>query len=84
MDSTLSLAEFLKQFPDDNVAEAWFIRQRWPEGMTCPRCESHNIAPRPSRRPMPYRCRARRKNFSVKTDSIMQGWTIEVPDVLAW
>lgn len=65
--------ELTKRFPDDAAAEAWFIKQRWPEGVRCPRCYSQDIQTRPTRKPAPFRCRACRKDFSVKTDSRMHG-----------
>ncbi len=73
MSTPLSLVEFLKRFPDAAAAEAWFIKQRWPDGVRCPRCASPHITARPTRRPAPFRCRACHKDFSVKTDSIMHG-----------
>ena len=29
----MTLAEFFQTFPDDKAAEAWFIQQRWPDGI---------------------------------------------------
>lgn len=60
-------------FPDDATAEAWFVEQRWPQGIRCPFCDSDNIQERPTRKPQPYRCRECRKDFSVKTGTLMQG-----------
>ena len=37
----------------------------------CPKCAPDNIQERPTRKPQPYRCRSCRKDFSVKTDSLM-------------
>ena len=58
-------------FPDDETAEEWFVSQRWPEGVRCPDCESANVQQRPTRKPQPYRCRECRKDFSVKTGTLM-------------
>ena len=68
----LSLIQITKMFPSDEVAEAWFVETRWPDGLQCPHCESPNVATVKSRKPMPYRCRACRKHFSVRTKSLMQ------------
>ena len=35
----MSLVEAVKKFSDESAAEAWFVEQRWPQGITCPRCE---------------------------------------------
>ena len=67
----LSIVELMDVFPDDATAEAWFVKTRWPEGIRCPKCGSHNIQERPTRKPQPYRCRGCRKDFSVKTDTLM-------------
>ncbi len=55
------------------TAEAWFARERWPDGVCCPSCEADNIQVRPTRKPQPYRCRVCRRDFSVKTDTVMHG-----------
>ena len=81
----LSLAELFVTFPDDAAAEAWFVAQRWPDGVRCPKCRSADVQERPTRKPQPYRCRACRYDFSVKTGTVMhaskigcQKWAIAV------
>ena len=68
----ITLMEAALLFADEAKAEAWFIGQRWPNGITCPRCNSPKVSERITRKPMPYHCRACRKYFSVKTASILQ------------
>ena len=58
-------------FPDDEAAEKWLIQTRWPNGVRCPKCESDNIQERTTRKPQPFRCRSCRRDFSVKTDTLM-------------
>lgn len=67
----ISLVEAVRKFSDNAEAEAWFIERRWPDGVACPKCGSLNIQERPTRKPQPFRCRDCRKDFSVKTDTIM-------------
>lgn len=67
----ISLLQLTRLFPDDATAEAWFVEQRWPTGIHCPFCDSDNIQERPTRKPQPYRCRECRKDFSVKTGTLM-------------
>ena len=57
----------------EESAEQWFVSMRWPDGVECPVCESHNIQVRTTRKPQPFRCRDCRKDFSVRTHSIMHG-----------
>ena len=67
----LSLVEIMRMFPDNRTAEEWFIKTRWPDGIFCPACGCNDIQERPTRKPQPYRCRTCRKDFSVKTGTLM-------------
>ncbi len=58
-------------FRDDATAEEWFVKNRWPAGACCPKCASPNVQERPTPKPQPYRCRDCRKDFSVKTGTLM-------------
>ena len=69
----ISILDLIKAFPDDAAAEKWFIKTRWPQGPHCPSCGSVNIQERSTRKPQPYRCRDCRKDFSLKTGTLMQG-----------
>ena len=69
----ISLIELTRMFPDDATAEAWFIKVRWPVGVCCPECGSLDVQERKTRKPQPFRCRSCRKDFSVKTGTLMQG-----------
>ena len=67
----ITLVELARMFPDDAAAEAWFAETRWPDGVVCPHCESDNVQSGAKHPTMPYRCRACRRYFSVRTDSVM-------------
>ena len=67
----MTLMEIIKRFDTEEKAEAWFIEQRWPDGVVCPFCESLEVSPRPNRKPQPFRCRTCRKDFSVKTGTLL-------------
>ncbi len=67
----ISLMEAVEMFSDLDFTEAWFVEQRWPAGVECPDCESQDIQHRTTRKPQPFRCNGCRKDFSVKTGSIM-------------
>ncbi|MDE0372433.1 MAG: IS1595 family transposase [Rhodospirillales bacterium] len=69
----VTLLELTRMFPDDATAERWFVKTLWPKGPVCPHCGSLNIQERPTRKPQPYRCRDCRRDFSVKTGSLMHG-----------
>ena len=69
----ITLVEAIQTFGDEAQAEAWFIHQRWPDGLCCPNCSSVNVSERPNRKPQPFHCKSCRQYFSVKTGTVMQG-----------
>ena len=70
----ISLVEIFRLFPDDATAEAWFVKQFWPEGICCVHCGSTNVQTGAAHKTMPFRCREKecRKRFSTKTGTVMQ------------
>ena len=68
----ISLVDAVKHFGDEGNAEAWFIEQRWPDGIECPYCASKQVRARESRKPMPFHCGSCRKYFSAKTGTVLQ------------
>ena len=68
----ISLVQLMRMFPDDETAEEWFGKVRWPEGPACPKCGSDNVQNPTAHPTMSYRCRDCRKFFSVKTGTVMQ------------
>ncbi len=59
-------------FPDDETAEAWIAKIRWPQGPRCPHCDSDHIQHPVTHPIMTYRCRTCRKFFSARTGTAMQ------------
>lgn len=81
----ITLAKLFQMFPDDATAEQWFIAERWPDGIRCPYCESDRVNDKASHPTMPFRCNACKKQFSVKSKSIMhssklgyQTWAVAI------
>lgn len=68
----ISLMRVFEMFPNDEAAEKWFVKARWNDKITCPRCQSDNIQVKTTHATMPHRCRKCRKFFSVKTGTVMQ------------
>ena len=68
----MTLTEAAVRFSNEAEVEQMFIDARWPKGIACPQCDSHNIQHRASRKPAPFRCRDCRKDFSVKTGTVME------------
>ena len=70
----LSIVDVLNQFGSEADAEQWFIETRWPAGVACPFCGSlDDVAERKNRKPQPYNCKVCRKDFSIKTNTLMHG-----------
>ena len=67
----LSLVQLTRKFSTEDKAERWFVNRRWPKGVRCVRCESDNVQVRTTRKPQPFRCRDCRKDFSVKTGTLL-------------
>ena len=67
----ITLMDAVNKFNTEEKAEAWFMEARWPNGVACPKCGSLNVQTRTTRKPQPFRCRDCRKDFSVKTDTLM-------------
>ena len=68
----MSLVEAVNKFSDEAEAEKWFVTTRWPNGVACPFCGSlDDVMERKNRKPQPWRCTACRKDFSVKTNTLM-------------
>ncbi len=70
----ITLIEAVQKFGDDVAAEAWFVERRWPDGICCIRCDSKHIRirkPDPKRKTPVYHCNDCKKDFTVKTGTIM-------------
>lgn len=68
----ISLLQITNMFPDNAIAEEWFIKNRWKDGVVCPSCDSHNVSERIIVK-RSWRCQDCRKDFSTKTATVMQG-----------
>ena len=68
----ITLLEAAERFGAEEAAEAWFVDQRWPDGIRCTHCTSDEVTVRENRKPMPYHCRSCRQYFSVRTGTLLQ------------
>ena len=69
----LSLIDFLKVASSDEAALEWMDRQRWPDGVRpCPDCKSLATYHVVSEKPLPYRCRACKVYFSVRSGTVLE------------
>ena len=68
------MIDAVKQFGDDADAEAWFVSRRWPNGVRCVDCGGEHIhtrKPDAKRRTPMYHCNDCKKDFTVKTGTVM-------------
>ena len=68
---TLSLLELLELFGTDEVAEQWFIKSRWPEGLACAYCNGNRVGRRGNHPTQPFHCLDCMRFYSVKTNTVM-------------
>ena len=66
----ITMLELARMFPDEDSARRWFEAIIWPDGRVCPNCGSEDTH-EASHAKMPYRCRACKRYFSVKTGTVM-------------
>ena len=75
----ISVFRLFEMFPDDAAAEAWFEKQRWPDGERfCPKCGCMNTSRVKNRKPQPFWCKDCRSYFSLKTGTLMGGSNISL------
>ena len=65
-----TLIEAIKYFGDPDTALGCMVAIRWPDGITCPRCESDRHSFVKTRRI--WICKGCKKHFSVKLGTIME------------
>jgi transposase-like protein len=65
-----TLLEAVKYFSDPDVALGCMVAIRWPDGITCPRCDSTEHSFVKTRRI--WICKGCKKHFSVKLGTIME------------
>lgn len=69
----ISLFQFFKMFPTEEVAIHFFEQARWPKGVRCPRCDkSETVRVMKNKKPQPYHCKACHKYFSVRVGTVME------------
>lgn len=65
-----TLLEAIKYFADLDVSTQFMANMRWPNGVTCPLCESKNVGYIKTRRN--WQCKGCKKQFTVKLGTVME------------
>ncbi|MBI4557739.1 MAG: IS1595 family transposase [Candidatus Hydrogenedentes bacterium] len=76
-----TLTEAIRYFSDPDVCDSFVATLRWPHGIECPYCQSHNVGRIATRRM--YQCKQCRKQFSVKRGTIFEDSAIPLDKWLA-
>ncbi|HYR74912.1 MAG TPA: IS1595 family transposase [Pyrinomonadaceae bacterium] len=65
-----TLLEAVRFFTDLDICTQFMAAIRWPEGVTCPRCDHNETSFVKTRRL--WQCKGCRKQFTIKTGSVME------------
>lgn len=76
-----TLQEAIKFFADLDTCTTFMAQIRWPEGVTCPACEGKAVSYLSTRRT--WKCKACKKQFSVKVGTVMEDSPIGLDKWLA-
>ena len=68
--ANMDLPTLVDKFHDEDDCRRFLEELRWPEGITCPKCEAENITPVPSRGI--HRCNSCQYQFSVRAGTVLQ------------
>lgn len=67
-----ALLEAVRYFSDPDVSQDFFVRLRWPNGVTCPTCGSDKVAYMPAYRRWACSARHPKRQFSAKVGTIFE------------
>ncbi len=76
MEKIKSLVEARKEFATQETCEAYSARNRWPNGVTCPRCGSQDVTYMASRHQWQCVCRYQ---FSVTAGTVFHRTHMDLP-----
>jgi transposase-like protein len=76
-----TLQEAIKYFSDKETCTTFMAQLRWPEGVTCPNCNGKAVSYLSTR--FMWKCKACKKQFSVKVGTIMEDSPIGLDKWLA-
>jgi transposase-like protein len=76
-----TLLQAIKYFSDLDTCTTFMAQIRWPKGVTCPNCKGKEVSYLSTRRM--WKCKACKKQFSVKVGTVMEDSPIGLDKWLA-
>ena len=73
---TISIMELLRKFPDEATATKWLEKTLWGDKPTCTHCGTQDDVSVSKAKKFTYWCKHCRKQFTVKTGTVMHGSNI--------
>ncbi|MDE0303194.1 MAG: IS1595 family transposase [Gammaproteobacteria bacterium] len=68
---TISIVQLMRMFDTEGKSVEWLEQVRWGGTPTCAHCGGTEKISRPKSKPFTYWCKSCRKNFTVKTGTVM-------------
>src|SRR5436190_9558494 len=72
MAAEMNLVELIDRFGDEDKCRTYLERLRWPDGVTCPRCDSTTVAHVTTRNQFSCKAAGCGYRFSVRAGTIFQ------------
>src|SRR4051812_39129192 len=69
----MTLAQLMARFPDEDTCKTYLVSMRWPDGVSCPRCNNDHVYK--LSQPWKWQCKVCNKNgyrFSVTSGTIFE------------
>src|SRR3989304_2955227 len=79
----LTLVEAIRYFSDPDTCLEFMVSLRWPDGVTCPQCNSKEVTFLKNARLWKCRTKHRRQKFSIKVGTIFEDSPISLDKWLA-
>ena len=77
----ISPMPLLEMFPDDETAEQWFIKNRWPDGIRCAHCDSGRVKTAAKHSNKPFRCSSCKKSVFDQDEHLYGFLTVRLSEV---
>ena len=81
MKDYMSIPEFYREFPDEQVCKDFIVQERWNGNPICPHCGHDKVYE--IRDGMGYKCAECKERFSVRTGSLLENSRLPLQTLVA-